>query len=73
MKQSNNILTLDNKNDPQVIQTDSTAHDTSTVDDIAATWSAGTGLLLKPDINTVNPSGKYTGTLTWTISDATPN
>jgi len=44
--------------------------ETTTTTDLAGQWSNNTGLLLMPTSNKVMPAGKYTGTLTWELSNS---
>lgn len=56
---------------PTVIEEDSTADDTLTKTNISGDWTSDSGLLLKQTGQSV--VGQYAGTLTWTITDSTPN
>jgi len=44
--------------------------ETITTTDLAGQWNNNTGLLLMPTSNKVMPAGKYTGTLTWELSNS---
>ncbi|MQS76274.1 hypothetical protein [Companilactobacillus halodurans] len=56
---------------PTMIDEDTTSHETSSTEDIADDWTNNSGLLLK-QLGASN-AGKYTGTLTWTVSDSVSN
>ncbi|MFD1417518.1 L-type lectin family protein [Companilactobacillus keshanensis] len=56
---------------PVEVETNDNSYDTSTTNNISGNWTSDTGLLLKQ--SGISPVGTYTGTLTWTVSDAIPN
>lgn len=56
---------------PTIIDEDSTANDDLTETNISKDWTSDSGLLLKQTGQSM--AGQYSGTLTWTIADSTPN